>query len=41
MRLFKTNVNARVLLCKKSQGDERMILQYKASSIVKKELYVF
>ena len=41
MRLFKTNVNARVLLHKRSQVDERMILQYKASSIVKKELYVF
>ena len=44
MRLFKTNVNAKVLLRKRSHGDEQidMILQcLKASSIVKKELYVF
>ena len=41
MRLFKTNVNARDLLRKRSQGDERMLLQCKAFSIVKKELYVF
>ena len=42
MRLFKTNVNVRVLLLKRSQGDERMILQcLKASSIIKKEHNVF
>ena len=41
MRLFKTNVNMRVLLRKRSEGHERMILQRKASSIVKIELYGF
>ena len=41
MRLFKTNVNARDLFHKRSQGNERMILQCKAFSIVKKELCVF
>ena len=41
MRLFKTNVKARVLLRKTSEGDEKMMLQCKASSIVKKELYIF
>ena len=41
MRLFKTNVNARVLLPKRSQGNDRMILQCKASSIVKKETKCF
>ena len=41
LRLMKTNVNARVSFFKRNEADERMILQCKASSTSKIELYLF